>query len=329
MTYQHWFTFTITHEYFTNSICPVFNIVPTHDTYKVFKNFDIKCQLQQQQLLIYAKVRPSKSIAQELQTASDLFLQLIPTDNNFSSYTKLPSNKTQDNLIYVTNSNPSTEEVVPPTTIVSHTPLRFTVTTKNVQHLSVKNMQGATVFEQSTANTPRTTVDLRALGTGRYDLWLDGKLSKSFLGTTEPLHERCFGIVHLQMQHTVDLLKTLTLPALTLHFESKATYWEYLVVVPQDKKINLKRLEIAPDLYKPKTETLFQNKTAYVFVSQQPLKLVKAPQQYSILKLQYTHQFSDTIEEQDIKLPVPAANATRQTIENNENIYYSRTIIYV
>jgi hypothetical protein len=274
-------------------------------------------------------VRPSKRVWQELETADDLYFQLLNTDKNFNAYTEMPIVQNAHSLVYITNATTQPQSQTTPN-IITYSPLQFSVDTVSVNTVVIKNAQGTCIFEAATSSVLQVNINLNRFGTGRYELWLDGILSKSFFGTSERLHPQCYGILQIQTSNCLEVLKLDTLPSLTLNFESRAVYWKYLIVIPSDKNISISTIDIDNDAYTPpETQTVFNDKTAYAFTSRQPIKLIKSPQHYDVLKLQYTQQFSDSPIEQDMKLPVPAAHTLQKEEKNNAHSYYAQSIIYV
>ncbi|GAA3591237.1 hypothetical protein Q4Q39_15875 [Flavivirga amylovorans] len=340
MNHQHWFTLSIEHQYFYNNECDVFELLPTHETRRIMKNYGIRFQKLGHQYYASAVVAPSKEVWEELQMTEDLYFQLINTDPNFDNYTNVALPKKEDSVLYITNSKvtnkQNNEEIATPLGIETR-PLRFHVNVSKTETTSVvvKNNEGQEIFNQpSLTNRSNVSVDISAFGSGVYQLWINGSLSSTFFGTSQILHTNCYGILHIQMRNIQESLKENTTPSLQVNFESRATFWEYVVVVPKDKKIEIQKMSIesvdSEQYIGPEKKIVLKGQEAStVFTSTNAIKLYQKPEKHAILKIQYTNQFSDTLQELDMKMPVPGVSSIITENENNENSYYSQTIIYV
>ncbi|WP_303315351.1 hypothetical protein Q4Q34_15465 [Flavivirga abyssicola] len=340
MNHQHWFTIRIEHQYFYNNECDIFELLPMHETRRIMKNYGIRFQKLGHQYYAYAVVAPSKKIWEELQRAEDLYFQLINTDQNFDNYTNVNLPKKEGSVLYITNSEVTNtlkeEETVSPLPLETR-PLRFNVKASITETTSViiKNSKGQDIFsQQSLKNQSDIPIDISAFGAGIYQLWIDGSLTSTFFGTSQILHTNCYGILHIQMRNIQESLKENTIPSLKVNFESRATFWEYVVIVPKDKKIEIQNMSIESvdsEEYKTSEKKIIlgNQEASHVFTSTNAIKLNQKPEKYATLKIRYTNQFSDTLQELDMKMPVPGVSSIITENENNENLYYSQTIIYV
>ncbi len=337
MSYQHWFTFSIAHDYFLDNACPVFELSPMQDTIRTLKNFGIQFQKSQQEYHYYAHVCSSKTIWQELATADDLYFQLRNTDQNFDNYTKGSLPKKEDRFLYITNSKVANrsqkKEIVTPELDLEIHPLRFDIKTKKTatETIVIKNSTGTIIVsEVSSKNSTSIAIDLHIHGSGIYELWRDHTYSKTFFATSDRIHQQCYGILHIQLKNSLASLKENTTPVLQLRFEARAAFWEYLIVISEDKRIEVQKMTIDSTEYSdPKKQIVLDDKTAYVFSSKKAIKLLQRPPQFAALKIQYTNQFSDTISELEIKMPVPSTASVISKTKNNERTYHTQTIIYV
>lgn len=338
--HEHWFTLEINHPYFDKGECSIFDLLPTQETIRIMKNYGIRLQKIKNQYHAYVTVAPSKKTWEELNTAEDLFFQMVNTDVNFDNYTDVILPKKENTVSYITNSEivnrfNSEMQTVPKTGVAIY-PLRFNIPVSPEEKTTVsikKNNQE--IFSQvSLQKQSVIPIDLRAFECGIYELWINNKLSTTFFGTNARLNTNCYGVFQINMRNILESLKENTLPLLKVNFKARATYREYLVIVPEDKKIDIKSMDIhtyegeqyeAPQ----KKMVLSGQQEATVFTSTQPIKLFQKPSNHPVLKIHYSHQFSDVLLELDIKMPVPDTSSIITRKKNNENVYYSQTIIYV
>lgn len=338
--HEHWFTLEIKHPYFYNEECPVFDLLPTPETLRIMKNYDIRFQKLNNQYHFYAAIDPSKKIWEELNTAEDLFFQLINSDPSFDTYTNIVLPKKEDAITYITNTKIvnrfSDEMAIVPETNLSVRPLVFNqpVSKDDATNIILKKDNQEIFTGQSQEKQTIIPVDIRAFGNGVYELWINGSLTTNFFGSASSLTTNCYGILHINMRNVLESLKENTLPVLTANFDVRDTYKEYLVIVPNNKKINIKSMHIESpeneEYAAPEKKMVFDNQEeATVFTSINPIALQQKVINHPVLKIQYTHQFSDVLLELDIKMPTPKVTSVITKTKNNENAYYSQTIIYV
>lgn len=336
---QQWFTLEIMHEYFDADLCTVFRLLPFLSTKKVMKNYSIYIQQVRNQFKGYINVADSKSIWEELSGEEDLFFQLINTDVYFDNYTDVTLPKKKGTLLYLTNSEIANrldeEESIVPETNMSIGPLRFTVAVSpsDSKTVIIKDTQGNEIDKQYTKeNQSIVFIDIQAFGSGVYEVWIDGNRTQIFFGTSESIADHCYGIVQIQMKAIIESLKENTKPILNISFNARATYWQYQVVVPADKKITIRDMVVeGVDMipYSGPEKMTIGGKESKVFTSSKAIKLEKTTNQHPVLKIKYNNDFSDTVLELDIKMPAPRASTVIAKKQNNENLFYSPTIIYV
>ncbi len=338
--HYHWFTFEIQHQYFEHNACPAFQLLPTPTSQRIMKNYGIRIQKQGNRYLAYATIAAEQKIWDELPTQEDLFFELINTDPYFDNYTEVPLSITEEKVLYLTNKQVEnrfiSEENCSPTTYLPVKGLRFNVPVPKNKATTVviKDHKGQEVFSQTSHLQQQiVSVNISALDTGVYEIWIDNQLSKKFIGSSEINTTKCYGIVHIQMPIIVASLKENAIPILNVDFLARATYWQYIIMPPSDKKITIQEMHIegiTDTTYKNiGTTTEIGGKEATVFLSEDKQKLQQKAAEHSVLKIQYTNDFSDTLLDLDIKIPIPKPQHIMTQQENNEDVFYSQTIIYV
>ncbi|MDO5968957.1 hypothetical protein Q4Q35_03980 [Flavivirga aquimarina] len=336
MNLQHWFTLEMLHEYFDNNVCTVFKLIPMVSTQRVMKNYNIHINKLKNQYLGYIGVSPSTNSWEELQTIDDLYFQLINTDQEFDNYTDLALPKEEGTLLYLTNPlQDANEQAIITNRYLPVQSLFFQVKVPQGQPVSVviKNSKGEDVFNQLTIeNQPSISININVFGTGVYELWIAGKLSQTFIGTSEKIEDKCYGILHLQMASILAALKENNPPLLKANFIARSTYWQYAVVVSQDKKITIQDISIESvndEQYSGPVKKTIGTEEANLFTSPDIIKLHQRARASPLLKMLYKNDFSDTVMELDIKMPVPKPSVIITKKENNEDVFYSQTIIHV
>ncbi|KAA1247748.1 hypothetical protein [Aquimarina sp. RZ0] len=337
---QEWFQLEILHEYFEMHLCPVFKVKPFASTQQLMKNYTIHIQQLGNVYKGYVGVSDTKATWQELKGVEDLYFQLIHTDSNFANYTDVSTTKKEDTLLYITNSivanRVQEQESIVPDTYLPAQPLRFNVSVPSDKLVTVriKNSKGERIQTQvSKEKKSRVFVDIEVFGTGIYEIWIDDKLIKTFFGTSERMDENCYGILHTQMRSVIESLKENRVPSLKINFPARATYWQYAVVVPDDKKITIRELLLeGSDKVQytgPEEKEIAGGVASKIFTSLKMIKFQQKVKEHPLLKIKYNNDFSDTVLELDLKMPVPNASKVVSKKQNNENLFYSQTIIYV
>ncbi len=337
MNLQHWFTLEMLHDYFENDVCSVFKLLPMSSTQRIMKNYSIQINTMVNQYRGYIGTESSSSnIWEALETIDDLYFQLINTDSYFDNYTDVPTPREEDTILYLTTPlHVSVDQNLPITTYLPVQPLVFEVKLSSDSPVSVviKNHAGQDIFNQSSQEKQSgMTVDINVFGTGVYELWVGGTLSKTFFGTSERVEDNCYGILHMQMTPIVEALKTNTALSFKVNFTARSSYWQYAVVISKDKKITVEDIGIEGfnnDIYTGPEKKMLGTQEGRLFTSPATIKLQQRARASPLLTMLYKNDFSDTIIELDMKMPVPGVSRIITKKQNNENIFYSQTIIYV
>ncbi|MEX6627285.1 hypothetical protein [Tenacibaculum salmonis] len=335
----HWFTLIIEHQYFKNNECTIFDLLPVYETQRILKNYGIRFQKYQNKYHAYAEVDSSKKIGEELKNTEDLYFQLINSDPNFNNYTDITSQKKEQSVSYITNSEIinrlNKETSVAPKTYLEVRSLRFnlSIPEKKITTIIIKTDNQEIYNQKFSEEQSNIPVDITAFGIGVYELWINGVLSNKFIGLSNTLSTNCYGILHIKMRNILESLKENTIPLLKIFFNARSTFREYVIIVPEDKKIEIKNIEIEASedeqYKKPKKELYLGNQKANVFTSTNAIKFSQLPKKHAVLKIEYNNQFSDALLELEMKLPVPAISSIIKKEKNNENVYYSQSVIYV
>lgn len=339
-THKHWFSLLIHHDYFPNQECNILNLTPVQDSLRIIKNYRIRFQNNKNEFQCFAEVLDNKKIWDELNTAEDLFFFLENTDPNFYNYTDIDFSKSESLLYYFTNNTITNRfqneiQTSAQTKIKVHS-LQFNLNIdKTKSNTIIIKHKGESIFSYtSEVGKQFIPINLTAFGTGVYELWTNNNKQETFFATANPPSTHTIGVVHLNMKNAVESIKENTLPKLILNFESRTAYREYVVVIPEYKKIEIQNISIdsgGNETYStPEKKVVFEDHgESYVFVSEQPLKFYQKTKEHPILKIQYMNQFSDVLIEHDMKIPVPKATSIKIKNKNEEDTYYSQSIIYV
>lgn len=337
---QQWFSLEIMHEYFHEQKCTVFALVPLLRTKQLMKNYGIYIRQIENTYTGYVGVKNESKIWEELSMDEDLYFQMICIDSNFNNYTNISPSLKEDTLLYISNFQVTnrlhTEESINPENYLPVQSLRFNVSVpvdKQV-FVDIKDSKGTKIYSKdSISNESIVYVDIEVFGSGMYEIWIDNQLQSSFLGISERIDDNCYGIFHIRMKSILESLKENTIPAMQVNFKSRETFWQYLVVIPEDRKIMIRELAIEGEdqisYMGPEEKKIVGGEKSKVFTSPKTIKLQQKIRDHPLLKMKYSNSFSDTILELDMKMPLPNVSKIVSTKQNNENIYYSPTIIYV
>ncbi|WP_075342974.1 hypothetical protein [Tenacibaculum agarivorans] len=339
-TYKHWFSLLFNHDYFPNQECTVFNLIPVQDSLKTIKNYRIRFQKDKNEFKCFIEVPETKEIWEELDNAEDLFFYVENTDPYFYNYSDIEHLKDEHVTHYFTNddiTNRFNEKIsISPTTKITIQPLSFNLKVDKLQSntIAVKYKSQNIVNYTSQKGESTIPINLSAFGSGQYELWINNILQNKFYATSTMPSLHSLGILHINMRNIRESLKENTLPKMNINFSARAAFREYVVVIPEYKKIEIKNISIdsgGNETYSPpEKKVVFQEHgESYVFVSEQPLKFYQKTKAHPLLKIQYMNQFSDVLIEHDLKIPVPNANSIKIKSKNDEDTYYSQSIIYV
>ncbi|MBW1296046.1 hypothetical protein [Aquimarina litoralis] len=337
---QQWFSLEIMHEYFHEQKCTVFALVPFFRTKQLMKNYGIHLRQIENTYTGYVGVKNTNKIWEELSADEDLYFQMICIDTNFNNYTNTSSTLKEDTLLYISNFEVANrlhaEESINPEKYLPVQPLRFNVSVSVDRQVTVdiKDSKGNKIYSKnSIIGQSNVYIDIEVFGSGMYQIWVENQLLSTFLGISERIDDNCYGIFHIRMKTILESLKENTIPAMQVNFRSRETFWQYLVVIPKDRKIMIRELAIEgvdqTSYMGPEEKEIVGGEKSKVFTSPKTIKLQQKIRDHPLLKMKYSNSFSDTILELDMKMPLPNVSKIVSTKENNENIYYSPTIIYV
>jgi len=341
MNFQPCFQFTILHDYFRDGMCTAFGLSPLADTRSIMKNYHLRLQNQVNTYTLYAGTDNVQS-PELLDGAGDLYFQLLNFDKYFNNYTNIiPLLPGQNEVLFISNEGTSnTGSAVP----INLTPVRlpyqrlcFEVNLANATSsestLEIRQSGGAKIY---TATVPKgvlqTKVDIRSWGAGVYDIWVDGKRTKSFFGTPEALGTQCYGIVHFTTDVLNAAMKQGKVLEYQLHFEARDIFSEYAVVIPSGKKIKVQELTIQSSdatVYNGPVTEQVGLQPAQVFTSQKTVKISQDARGSPVLNLKYNNEFSTSVQEIQIDLPAPQVSGIFPRRQPAEDSYYARSIIYV
>jgi hypothetical protein len=342
INYYKWLEFEVTHSYFPDGVSSIFSLIPFEDTGRLMHNYNMLLNAQRNSVSFYAGIDNEAEflISQQFEGITNLYFQLIVTEATFFNYTNLKPTS-EEQLCFLTNLNSVDEEFqlhrsefVSEIDQISSLPKRFNYSIPAGDSiLEVKTENGAVVFVQEFSNSGPINylVNLDQLEDGAYELWLNNQLGRKFFLSNQSLDVSCIGVVQINMEtlisHNKDSLKY------HIDFDSRSVHWRYKIVVPASRKIEVQQMSItgiAGENYEgPIEEPLMADQTASIFTSDIALPLKYSMETTPILKITYTSNFSDngTLE---LKLPIPGAESiSKNTNEENEDSFFSSTIIYV
>ena len=343
VNYHKWLDCEITHNYFTDGICPIFSLTPMQGTTKMLRNFNILLNKQLNIHTLYSGLNNGAifDIATQFNGITNLYFQITVDDAAFFSYTNLNSNIV-DPLLYFSNTgnqiNPQqlhSSSVVTNDEFVNNRPNKFTITLPSGEtKLEIKSIAGTTVIEQQLSNPNELNylLDLSQQEDDAYELWVNDELREKFFKSSEELISNTIGIIHLNMEAIIanyaDGLKY------KIDFVTRSVFWRYKIVVPESRKIEVAQMGIKgmdTEAYEgPVEEALMGNQMAQIFTSNVPMPLKQQLKKYPQLSMSYTSEFSNRTTELEIKLPNPGIeNITKNNNEEGEDSFFSSTIIYV
>lgn len=332
---RQWLTLGISHHYFEDGKCPVLKLAPITESRRIMKNYGIHFRELNSRYIGYVGGNSSSDFEEVLPKNQDLYFQLVNTDPYFDNYTEVVLPRKDGTRLYLTNSITEEGETIPTNLYLSVQGLRFSVAVPSQAptSISIKNSQREEIFKQTSIQDQSTVfVDINVFGTGVYELWVAGSLSKTFFGTSEDLVENCYGLVHVQMPSILTELKKNEASMLQIDFQARETYWQYHVIIPQDKKITVQAVSVEgvdglpfSDLGKK----MIGGQESHMFMSPDPIRLSQKAEKTPILKMQYTNDFSDTVLEMELKMPLPDIATVATKDEFNGNVFCSQAIIYV
>ena len=341
--YHKWLDLEVTNNYFSNGVCPHFEIIPFSDTSLQMKNYEILMKKGSNIISFYAGVGIEESfrIDQNFKGLDNLYFQLINNDPLFFNYSDI-SAKSEQELYLFQNTSKSEEsnqlqanKYVSDQDLIGYKPKVFNTTLPNKQvNIEIKTVNGESVKKESIdgIKVRNHLLNLRALDNGVYQIWLDGQLHETFFTSSEELSQQCVGVIQFNIKDFV--FKNQNALKYTIDFNARSVYWQYEVVVKNLRKIKVKGMKVVgannENYNGPEEQQIIGEQIAQVFTTSNPVQMqykLDVPPQ---LQVTYSNEFSNRENILEIKLPNPETEQLKKfNQKENDGSFLSSTIVYV
>ncbi|HWZ21722.1 MAG TPA: hypothetical protein VNW06_03665 [Cytophagaceae bacterium] len=337
----------IMHSYFAKSICDVLTFVPMNNTRLLMKNYSLRCQQFSNQFSLYCGMNADlvSSLPKELIDSDKLFFKILSSDIHFINYTDLVYPNPEETLYFFSNEmNRADSSALQQAQYVSasdqllYKPFVFSFSLpaeKNII-LIIKKDDGQELIHQNIDGTLINSyiINLKPYGEGRYTLWINNEREASYFVSGEDKLENCLGVLQLNVSSILYAIGKPPLQILHLRFNTRSTYWKYSIVLAADRQITIKDMHIEATektTYNgPEIATIVSGEAANVFISKELIPLQQENSSNQLLKISYSNNFSERLNEMDIKMPSPdISNLSVKKNDANELSFFSSKIIYI
>jgi hypothetical protein len=341
--HHKWLDLEVTNNYFSNGVCPHFEIIPFSDTSLQMKNYEILMKKGSNIISFYAGVGVEESFTmdQNFKGLDNLYFQLINNDPLFFNYSDI-SAKSEQELYLFQNTSKSEEsnqlqanKYVSDQDLIGYKPKVFNITLPNKQvNIEIKTVNEESIKQESIdgIKVRNHLLNLSALDNGVYQIWLDGQLHETFFTSSEELSQQCIGVIQFNIKDFV--FKNQNALKYTIDFNARSVYWQYEVVVKNVRKIKVKGMKVVgannEDYNGPEEKQIIGEQTAQVFTTSSPVQMqykLDVPPQ---LQVTYSNEFSNRENLLEIKLPNPETEQLKKfNQKENDGSFLSSTIVYV
>jgi len=341
--YHKWLEVEVTHNYFPDGVGSVFTLIPFDGSSRSMGNYEVRLNSQQNLYSFYVGIDDADNLdlASHLHGLGDLYFQLIVTDPLFFNYTNLEFTP-EGNPFFLSSANNASgaytmhsDSFVSEKDLLPIRPSRFIYSIPEGDTLvEVKSTDGAilTSEELSSPGDLNYLIDLNQQDNGVYELWLNNQIAEKFFLSQQSLQPGCVGVVQLSIESILD--KNDPNLKYQIHFNARSVYWRYKIVIPTDRNMEILEMSItgsSNEIYEgPVEEAFMGDQKTSVFTSNIATPLKQKLETTPVLQVSYTNNFSNSNSELELKLPNPGAESlTKNVNEQNEESFYSSSIIYV
>ena len=341
VNYHKWLELTVVNNYFPGGKGAVFNVIPLNNTARHFQNYNLLIRKNNHVFSFYIGLdnRSTFDLNRDFEGLTNLYFQVIIDDPLFFNYTDIPYLNQQQIFYFDNTNNPEDPgrlqqgQFVGEEDLVILKPKMFTVLLPAGKlNLEVRKYGGLTVKAVAVDGnkTKKYLLDLHHQEDGLYELWFNNQRQETFF-LSEKLVENCIGILHFDIKN---LAAGKNVQQYELTFNARAVYWQYRVVVREERKIEVVDMKISgmhEEAYQgPEKQQIIGGQVAQVFTTTTPVQLRNKLKTNPQLQLTYSNDFSDRKKQLEIKLPNPDVEGLKKYSRGEyEGSFLLSTIVYV
>ncbi len=338
LNYHKWATIQIDNEYFSNGEYSGFNLVPTSDTLRKMNNYHVKVQKQGNLFTMYLGMANDEPfvIAEAFKNLDYLDFQITVADYEFFNYTVVTNTEAQVFCFQNTNGtslSQSDEGVVSENDLVSIAVKNLTIQLPEKQvTFQLKDYSGDVLFSKDVDGqlNKNYSIALEGYEDGLHTLDIDGQEQKLYIATSG-LEDNGLGFINIDIQQVVSQFKE---PInYQLQFNVKSVFWQYQIVVPSNRKIQVLEMEVLDADTKPfsgpEQKTIVGGQEAKIFTSSSPKELQNSLENPPSLNIIYSNDFSNRKNELEIKLPNFETDQIVKLDEGGNSSFIATRIVYV
>lgn len=332
--YINWFDVVLNHNYFYKGVFKSFVLLPFKESARAMKNYQIMQSKNDNQVTFFIADQ-EQTLSENLKGLDNIYFQILNQDNLFFNYTNLPF-LNENQLYYFENLEDGglkTEHLATPSDLFEKFKKSFNLSL-SIQNslIEVKTLKGISVFSTNSNGVQNLPINLVSLEDGPYQLWINNELKKHIFLSDEELNQNCIGIINLNIEQLLN--NSNASKKLKISFDARSAYFEYQVVIPPNRKIDVKDMSIAtPDgeaYTGPQEQEIIGQQKANVFTSKTAFQLQHKTNTASKLALTYANNFSNRNNQLQRDLPYPEINGLKKyNAENGQQDYLLTTIVYV
>lgn len=335
------FQIQVDHDYFKEGICPYFDLIPSIDSTRKLKNFNIFRKLLTNKFSFHIGLRDFENeISEAARGLSHLTFFLTNKHEYLVNYTNLRLLDRDLEILYL-----STSESESPLTlghaansqdIVALRPLRFSFETEDAKKVQVKTEDGKIIVAHEPQNSGKqlTDINLKQFGEARYEIWVDDEKAVTFFAFGQELPRNCIGVINISMNDVLDMLSEGKKAAFYIGFEAKSCVWEYEIALAGQSKIEIDELAITKgqdlSFVQSRVEELPNGVEKKIFTATEERKLVAEMEDHPELVVKYHNLHSDRKLELTKMLPVPDVKRIQQKVTADGKIeHFAPTLVYI
>ncbi|TNE53999.1 MAG: hypothetical protein EP338_08905 [Bacteroidetes bacterium] len=333
----------VTHTYFNNDVCRALKFEAFPHSKLAMKRLALLVRQFENQYEILSADPAGQEVnwSARLASAPDLCFYLRTDDPRFVNYSNLPMEVGAGQIYYFSNRKNSTTlqkgKSVGVKDLVKQSTMTPTIAIPEQQKdntLSLKDLTGNLCWQKEISSGPARQFTAVLEEPGYYQVFLGSKKLDHFVALQGDLPIQCMGVFQLNIVELISTLAASKPTTFSLDYLSRSTYWQYDLVLDDQKQIEINEMSISGaggvSYTGPQAGSLPNGQKTSQYVSGKPIALQENGGQVQTLTMSYKNAFSGRSQNREVRMPYPDAQLIR-VVRDDQGIesFYSNQIVYV
>ena len=329
----------LTHQYFKDGVDHAFSLVPTMESAKSMKDYNIAANSGTDQLNLYVGQRGKHelNLKDHMAGLDQLTFYVVNKNPNFFNYSGVPF--LDNNQLFYFKNSAEKEQLQSASFVGENDVMEYSTKVFNITppessvEIQVLDSQGNSIFSDQVDGTKvkNYLMNLSWVDNGVYQVQFDGQLYKKLYLMDRELDPGYLGIVEIGMSSLLSQAGETV--SYQINFNTRSAVRQYKIIFTQGDNIEINEVSITPaeeEVYTgPEDEVVMSKQTAKVFTTTTALPQVDKAEAHPMLKMSYAQSFSGRMNEHEINLPNPGCESLISYQNGNDQTFLISSIVYV